>query len=331
MVLVAVLASPLVGCGDGDADVADMPVDPSTSVPFSIEAPEGFDLVTAGRGNAEHIWGWDCCGTEEPYTVLAPNGSIDGGGVVIVSTTGFASQEGGLAQSNRGYIQDSREEFSVDGQPAHYFPGTPAGDGAPSRWSDLTVQRGRDLAVSIGAESATREEMLAVAEQVEVPDDRLEAPLVMDPPGELQVVGSVDADIHPALTASAEPSSDHVPGSDRSHTIAWHKGGVEIVAITLPPDSVDVAALAAHDMADSHRSIPVVEQFEVDGRPAAAIELPYDTPQRAVVVDRPFGAVVVVASGDGAPSHEVLADLAATAEPLDRAAWETFVIEATGG
>lgn len=200
------------------------------SSPFRVaEVPLGYELVVAGRGTAVPDWGVDEFGTHEPFTVLGRGGSTEMKDLVVVSTTGFEGYQGGLGQTSRRYLEGPHE-LSVDGRTALFAPA--AGD----RWADLVAVAGDDVAVRVTAPDASRAELVEILERVEVPADRTLAPAVVDPPGGLEVIGSLDADAVLALTSGVEPRTERVPGPTTAHAAGWvDDGGGTLSALTLPP------------------------------------------------------------------------------------------------
>lgn len=143
-------------------------------------------------GTAAGDWGSDSSGTVEPYSVLSPDGRADHPDVVLVAITGFEGYEGGLAQASMGYLAEGRQDLRIDGADAVYAPA--ADDARGTRWADLVVVRGEDLAVRVSSPEASLEELAAVAARVGVPTDRTQAPVVPDPPTGFRLVGSVHVD-----------------------------------------------------------------------------------------------------------------------------------------
>lgn len=126
---------------------AETAVAPSTtSSPFTVDAPQGFEVVDAGVGTEAPDWGLDCCGTQEPFTVLSPDGSMSGPGVVVVSTTGFGEYQGQLDQAGAGYFDEiTRPSRSTATRPASRLacPATvPARSGRPI-WSSPSTRTWR--------------------------------------------------------------------------------------------------------------------------------------------------------------------------------------------
>ncbi|MEJ7584530.1 MAG: hypothetical protein WKF43_10705 [Acidimicrobiales bacterium] len=131
--------------------------------------PAGYELVTAGRGTELQEWGEDCCGTAEPFTVLAPPGEgTESAEAIVVSVTGFAGYEGGLDQASSGYsVEERSETFTVDGQEAIFTPAETS-----SEWADLVVARGDDLAVRVAGRNASRSRLVEVLDRVRPPTTR---------------------------------------------------------------------------------------------------------------------------------------------------------------
>jgi hypothetical protein len=342
LVLVTVAAA----CGsgedtDGTADAAaEAPVgDSDESSPFTVGLePEGYRLVQAGQGGIDQTWSSDSFGDDEPVTVLAPPGADPGGDAVVrVSLTGYAGFEGGLDQA-AGYPADG-EHFDMDGRAAIYSPGG-AGEGQGPR-TDLVVAAGDDLAIRVAALGADRDELVEIAQRVEPRDDHLLAPAVPDPPGDLGVVGSADADVGMTLLGSPSPGSDAPPAGTRAHSAAWVTGEpgtpwtVEtgsVVVSTLPGTALHLAVLG--DSLHQYGPEPEVQPREVNGRPGAVLERAGDEGQamRAVATSTAAGdLLLVVAHGAVQPSVDELVAIAASVEPATGAAWDALVERAAGG
>jgi hypothetical protein len=285
-------------------------------------APEGFQLVTAGTGTAEPMWGEDSSGTDEPYTVLERDGAV-----MSVSVSGFEGYQGGLNQASAGYIDESGpEELQVDGADALFAPA----DG--DRWADLVVVRGDDLAVRVTAADATRDELVEMSRRTTPSDDRTRAPLV-DPPEGWRVVGSVHTDALLALQARVNLSYDTYPGPEGAHVAGWLSGGVSIVAMILPAGAADLDALLA-DVPLPYVDEVAAERVDVNGRPGIALESLDGNVRRAVLTTDGTGAmvaIVVASTEEMPPPVEALVELAGSLRPADGQEWEAFQVEAAGG
>lgn len=344
----AALALVAAGCGSGDAESGERgrgdggPAGATEgSSPFQVgHGPAGYRLVQAGRGTIEQTWSSDSVGTDEPVTVLAPGGEGPGrAGEMLVSATGFAGYEGGLAQASRSYGSDESEELELDGRRAIYMPRHAEGD--RSEPADLVVEVGEDLAARVSSADATRDELVEVARRVRLPDDRLLAPQVPDPPAGLEVVGWADADVAVSLTGAPLSSSDSLPAGERAHTTVWARGEEPgpwspdgtVVVTTLPGSALDLDALEA----SLHRLPfePTVTQTAVDGRPGAVLELATSGPAgavRAVVSSTPDGdLLLVVARGADPPAVDELLGVAASVERASPQQWEELVLAASDG
>ncbi len=324
----------LVGCG-GPEGTTPGGVAADASSGFTVgAAPAGYRATVAGRGSWEQDWGQDSGGTQEPYTVLSRDGSTDGDDVVVVSTTGFEGLQGGLdgAVWRSG---DEAQAFTIDGREARFNAGGETDYGL--YWAQLMVVQGDDLAVRITTPSATRDELVAMLELVEVPDDRTKPPAMPNPPNGLQVVGSVDAAALLALSAYVPRNSDLIPGTDAAHAVGW-EGPQErdsLSVLTIPGSAADLAALVVDGHVADRDGDAVAEDLDVGGRPARSLEtLDPDGgwSYRSVWVESDWGDLVVVAAvGPSTPAIEALAELAATVEPVDDATWEEFAVAVTGG
>jgi hypothetical protein len=330
------------GSGDGgDGESAGRGPEPvgttAESSPFSLtHEPEGYRLVQAGRGGARQVWASDSAPTDEAVTVLAPSGADPGGReAVLVAVTGF---DGRLAKASASYVSfGGGEPFEAEGQPAIYTPG-----GRRVR-SDLVMEIGDDVAVRVAAFDTTREELVEVARQVEPRRDDLLAPLVPDPPGDLEVVGSADADVAMTLAGVPLPRSP-LPAGARAHTAVWAVGergtpwspqAGTVAVSTLPGTALDLGALAHSFHAHRRDPAPRVTAREVGGRPGAVLEREPTGVMgqlRAVATSIPGGDLaLVVARGASQPSVDELVAIAASAEPSTRAEWDALIMRSRGG
>lgn len=330
------------GCGGGDGAEPDEddrgaapttttdPVAPSeSSSPFTVGGvPERYEVVAVGEGDLQGTWGEDCCGTDEPFVVLSPDGTPDHPEVVVVAATGYAGYQGGLDQAGLGYTRVETGE--VDGDEAVF---TPAKDDAVA---DLVVARGDDLAVRVASAGATFEELAAIA-RTAVVDAEGEPPVVEDPPGDLVVVGTVTvaADVarYPYVDVDGAPA--RVPGPAGSYAVAWFDpvpsstaaeaaGGDthDTLAIqVLPGTAGDAAALAVDTPFDD---VTAVERRAIDGRPAYVVErTEYEGTSRTVWLESTWGDLVAVtAAGVDLPSVDELVAIAASVRPTDQAIWD---------
>ncbi|QYG91041.1 hypothetical protein HC251_00395 [Iamia sp. SCSIO 61187] len=316
-----------VGAGDDPATSTTTtepdPVPPSErSSPFTVgPVPERYQLVAIGAGDTEGVWGWDCCGTDEPYVVLSPDGTPDHPARVIVAATGYSGYEGGLEQAAAGYTGEA-EAVEVDGEDGFFTPAA-ANDG----WSELVVARDVDLAIRVTSPDATLAELTTVLATVEDPAEQELAPTIPAPPPGLQVVGAahVDAVIaqYPSVHVDQAP-----PGPVGAHSVGWLEGGAEgadsLLVETIPGVAGDPAALAAPGVDDEHLT---AETVEVDGRPAVVVDRrSYEDEVRTVWLDSGWGDLVVVtALGRDLPTAEELVAIAASVRPTDTATWDRAV------
>ena len=313
--LMALLAA---ACGsDGDEFRAAEPATAASPFTFDPAAvPRGYELVVAGRGNEVQDWGSDTAGTDEPFTVLAPPGEdASSDRAVVVSVTGFEGYEGGLDQASRS-----------DG----------GGDLVGDPWADVVVQRGEDLAVRVTSPGVPEDQLASLARRVEPAADHGRAPAVAVA-GDIEVLGSVDADALLALDGGFLPYSDEVPGPEGSYSAGWVTGGRgSLVVQTLRGDAANLAALGGLE-AFAHNQTFAIHRVEMGGASAAVVEWRYadslqSWSERAVVAAAASGElVVVVASGPTVPEEDELLALAGTVRPTDSRTWDNFVTQATGG
>lgn len=306
----AAVASSLEPVSDEEWDAATVASRPGFTVK---DVPERFDAVAAPSGAGEQDWGLDCCGTDEPVTVLSPSGRSDDPDVVVVSAVGFHSggergTEGGLHQSSAGYMSGS-VAFEHEGAEAYFTPhGTIAGR---TRWADLLIATGEGAAVRVAGPERSFEELLEVFAAVEPVTRRTaRAPVVSDPPLRLQRVGSVDADLVVALGAGS--AAVHQPPSATSRL--WRSTGSdpaeELLVSTFPAELGDLEAILALRLPDL-----TLSRTDAQGRPGLLVESRHmDTwKMRAVWTALPSGDLLAVtATGDVLPGSEELARIAAS-------------------
>lgn len=194
---------------------------------------------------------------------------------------------------------------------------------------------GDDIAVRVTAPRRTRDELVAVLDRVEVPADRTRAPAVLDPPFDLAVVGSLDADAVLALSSYVEPRSERLPGPTSAHVAAWigdeEQGSLSVM--TLPGRVGDLAALPAIAAFQQHDDT-TVRPITINGEPGAVVERPggFAGVTRAIWLQTDWGdTVVVTAVGRAVPGLDELQAVAKSVRRSEEAEWEAFVIEATGG
>jgi hypothetical protein len=214
----------------------------------------------------------------------------------------------------------------------------PPDDADPTATAELVVDRGDDLAVIIRANGMSKDELVELLARVTPADDHAQAPRV-DPPAGYDVIGSVDADVIVALDPYVVPDHGGVPGLAGTHSVIWWQGDPSaaasssftglIAALTVPGDSVDVAALAGHTLQ------PGPYEFSRYSRVADATVLEYgsdESTNRAVFLPTSWGdALMVVASGDALPTTEAMVAMASSARPASAEGWESIVAAATGG
>ncbi len=318
--------------GSADPDDVSRPASRRSS-PFTAgPPPEGYRPLIAGRGTREQSWGDDLVGTVEPFTVVAPPGDgADSPDAVVVSATGYAGYEGGLAQASAGY-SGAEDLLSVGGRRAAFSDG--GRSPGRERWVDLVVARGSDLAVRATGRQATKQDLIAVLEQVQPAESHRAAPSVADPPDGLRVLGSVDADMVLALEPGVTPRSDLVPGPVSAHGIAWSRGHDELAVMTLPGRSADLEALAGYARFSFARGV-TKHRLSIEGRPAVFLDsAPGEdgSRRRVVVAATAWGDLSVTAArGPDVPNRDQLVRLAASVEKATPEEWVAFVTEAAGG
>jgi len=331
----------LAGCGDPSATGTDTtepePDDrPVHSEPFAVgEVPEGYEPVAAGVGSSFQEWGSDTGGTDEPFTVLAPEGSTDPDERVIVATTGFEGYQGELHQALAGYPSAKPTQLTIDGRQALHSPG---GDQHPAQ---LVAVRGDDVAVRVtAAPGTTLEELKAILLAAEVPEDHAHAPRVPSPPDGLEVVGSVDADAVVALRPSVRGDSERMWGLPSMHVAGWlrpaeapYESWLTVSTLPARAASPEVLPVVEYRYADLGREREW-RQVEVGGRPGLVLEEDQGTPgwaQRQVWRWADWGIVVGSSDGFGLLSEAELIELAEGVAPVEGDEWERFVEQMNGG
>lgn len=375
VVAIAALVAGLTACGGDDdpttrADAptedqsqepSDTPTVDAPSTPFTVgPAPEGYALVSAGEGTVAQEWGSDSFGTDEPFTVLAPEGAADGtaddgstgdgssaavdpdvvdpDAVVLVSVTGFEGYQGGLDQAVGGSPAGT-ELTDVDGRDARFVPATgPTEDWPDGRWADLVVDHGDDLAVRVTAPDATRDELEAVHAAVVPAEDHARAPSVPEPPAGLEVVGSVDVVGVLAAGGVSVDVRDSGPGPVGAHGVGWQTAAEDRLAVlTLPPDTVDLDTLAAVPSGAAARWSDQTVARRADGHVVLETVVPEDDfnaryESRSVwTIAEDGGVVVAAAAGESTPDEGTLLALVRSVEPTDQATWDAFVTDVGGG
>lgn len=340
----AAVAVALSACGSGGSDAAE-PTDPpettvpsgsATSSPFDVDVPDGYELVNAGVGRMRQGWGEDCCGSDEPYTILERTG--EDGGPVRVSIAGYEDTEGGFVQTVNGYGHDDLlgEATEIDGKQAVWSEGDP--EGSPQShwsWPELAVDEGDDLAVSVSGPGLSQDEAEAVYARVVVDGPHDQPPTVPSPPDGYAVVGSVDADGVIALRWGSEPNAGSVVGTAEEHSAAWTGGSRSLAVLTAPGRSMALEAAALSGTEATGTS----EVRTVDGEPVLVIDSGPGWDWRSITVARmaPWGDLVVVnAFTDQARSKDPVAlqsvdelvALAASVDQATEAEWDAFVATA---
>jgi hypothetical protein len=324
-----------VACGD----------DAGTTLPVAapVEAPSPFaagpvppdlelELVAAGTGGRASPWGSDANGTDEPFTVLAPEGAAaTDPRVVVVSSTGFAGYEGGLSQASPT-TRETAQPFTLDGRDA-IFAAAGRRAGPDAEWADVVVRHGDDLALRARSRGASRAELVEVVRQVRPGRDRNAAPTVPDPPRGLHVVGSVDARVVTALQGDANP----LGGRGLRWSTGFGVGSTSIAVTTLPPRSAGLAAIPGFVAFVDWE--PTVAAGAIAGRPAWTLHGAYVDQDgdvyaeyRAVVTHTGTGAlVVVVARGGTMPTEAEMVALAASVRPATPDEWSGLVGSVASG
>ena len=329
----------LMSCGAAQKEdaVTDAATDSSTSSPFAVGwVPDGFDPFVAGRGTDKPTWSEDCCGSIEPFVILAPTGKgSDLSEHVVVSVTGYAGYQGGLEQAAGGQLDD-QETFEVDGRRAIFAERRRLGDEpGDDVWSNVVVAREDDLAVRVVGHGS-REDLAEVASRVRpFGQDR---PPDVDLPEGLAVVGRAGADLVVAFGDGARLGSDAVPGPVSAHGAAWDRDRTTLNVMTVPGGAGDLGALLG--LTHFVPGAATTSDVSVADRPAVSVEVartgcdpgPCDAEMRVVVSRMENGDLLVVSASGNQPLPD--AELLRVAESVvttDTAEWDAFVVGATGG
>lgn len=277
--LLVVLALVLAGCGIDEgvvareaAEAAPATTAPTTSTTTPPEdeppppaSPFTIRAVPDVFGLVVEGRGEDDPAGVVPVTVLAPGGEPVGPGVVLVEAVDEEEEEGDL-----------------------------------SRWASLA-----DGGIRAWGVGATDDDLRAVLDATTPPAGPGRAPGVDDPPGELEVVGHIDADGVVALRAGIPGDADPVPGPASAHVAAWSTpDGGSLLVMTLPAGTLDPAAVVTETRpprraADEERDA-VAEEVTVGdatgvvtttARPATG-----DVVRRELAVEAPWGDVLLVVS-----------------------------------
>jgi hypothetical protein len=240
-----------------------------------------------------------------------------------------------------GYgIGDPAPKFELDGKVAIYKAAHEANNQRVP--AQLAVDFGDGVGVLVSGANAKRDELEDVARATRPQDDHLLAPVVDDPPGNLEVVGSADADVGFSLTVFPSPNSDFLPAGERGHTAAWARpkpGGAwfaedgTVIVTTLPGLSLDLdAAVASTNSAVRRNHRPEAKPIEVSGRAGLVMTFANGKEDTVIVSSTEAGDLLLVnAHGPGRPSVDQLVAVAASVEPATQAEWEQFVTEVEGG
>ena len=338
-------AALVLGCGyeprSGSEGAAEFDTPASVAAPFAVHLPDGYSGLRAGRGTQKQLWGDDSWPTEEPFTVLAPNGSEpDFDDLTVVSTTGFAGYQGQLSQASAGAPNDL-EELAVEvagfEHQAYFAPPTTGSRLIVPRTStDLVVERGPDLAVRITAidREASLEELTEFVRATTPSDDHEVAPAVDPPPG-WHVVGSANAGIVLSYSAWFNPiPTSGVPGLPSARSILWERGEHQLLVMALPSHYADLEAIEG--LAGRPLSRLELSRFEVSGAEFVGLKDhdsceanvcgPTDpTNLKAVFTNAKWGDLIAVSAfGPTIPTLEELAAIASSVELSDEATWEQF-------
>lgn len=305
--------------------------------PFAVGyVPDGYRLSAIGRGNDVAEWD-DEMGSDEPFTVL----DVDGDSVVA-RVVPWEPVEGELRWASTSgdtspelfVLDDGRNAAFGQGQSSTYGSGSTA-------WNDVVVEVEPGVALHVAGDAMTRDVLVEVAEAIDPAIERTAAPVVSNVADSWRVLGSVQPDGVVAMAADVRPRTSAVPGPDSAYSIGFDRalaagsdGGLTdtLAVMTLPGDSIDLAALSAPRFAGGEVITPLA--VDVDGRPGFVSESygRFGGSVRSLVTTGDDGALIVVASSGGSfvdPAD--LVRVAASVAPVGSAEWDGATVEAFGG
>jgi hypothetical protein len=311
LAVAAGLALMAAGCS---TDPPEVPRTPEASSPFLVDAPEGYELDTAARGEVQGWWGDDSEGSSGGFVALASSRTED---VVVVEAAGFEGVQGGLDQLSSG------DELEVDGRRAIFH----RGDGAS--FDELVVERGDDLALVIRARDLDLDGLLELNEGSTLDPDpsvhRVVAPSVAPPAG-MTVIGGADRDLVLAMAGYG----DAIPGPASAHVARWRQlrsTDHELLAMTLPAAAGDPGAALGWPLVREFDEASVA-RIEVDDRPAAYVVMEQgDITSTMLVTTTEWGDLLVLRSqpshhsGGDALTRDQLVTIAESARRLTDAEW----------
>lgn len=334
------------GCADdpdestGTAEDVVVPTGSSESSPFQAEVPAGFEPVVMGRGAEYQQWDMDCCGSDVPLTVLVPEG--EGGDSPNAAVVAAPPFQGNLVSSDR--VEDCEsEEFEVDGRPAAF---TPAAD-VPCELSPTLADVNElqvaapdaddsgGIMVRVRSAGLGRDQLEEIARRVEIPDDQALAPAVPDPPGGLEVVGSLSADVVVASSGRGSLTSirGEVPGPESAHVAAFTRAGESITVMTLPGRSGSPAVADAYSRWAGRPPVTIDHPAVESGAATVTERVSDDVVHRRVVAQTPWDDLAVVratASPDSLSVDELLA-IVTSMRQVTPDEWDRTVALVTGG
>lgn len=327
-VLTAGMAA-LGACGEPGQHAPSGPSADRSSHPFAVDKVDShYELSVAGRGTDNQQWDYEM-GSDQAYVVVGVDRRV-----VVASVVPWEPMESSLKWASASGDRDPEEFVLDDGRSAAYGEGTDGG------WDDLVIELGPTEALRIATEDGTRDDLVGFARYLRSDGDAAAAPTVKDPPPAWKVIGSVGADALVAMRAQVYPNSNAVPGPTSGYSIGWldtrlpvdNSSLSSLAVMVLPGDSADLEALAVRAPRYGESNAPA--HLKVDGRAALLFDgsAQFGSGQRVIVTNDGTGALVVVAAyGEGLPTEQELVTLAGSVQPIDKAEWERFEVEAFGG
>lgn len=265
---------------------APAPTDPAPS--FTVaEVPEGHRVRVEGPGDGEAPASDE---VPPPVTVLAPDGEPVGPGVVLVEA-----------------VPGAEDGF------------TPATDEEP--WAARTADGVRVWAVGAG-----EAELAEIADAATAPTVAGAAPTVEDPPGDLEVVGSIGTDGLAGLAAPVPDDPDGpIPGPATAQVAVYvcdEDCDGSLVVMTLPAGALDPEAIVTETRLPRRAGPDPLDSIAEDLEDLDGVLVTTADPETGTIVRRTLAAeladgtvLLVVARADDAQDPDLLLTLARSVEP----------------
>ena len=304
----------------------------SEASPFTVgREPARYHLTRAGRGTAPQMWGIG----DEPLTLLRRAGRSPETDMIVVSTLAFEHLPGKLAQASVGFPSPQLEAFEVEGRQAVFMPATSTA--SPGRTAEVLLEKGPNIAVRVRETGATKEDLVEIAQAVQVAEDTLVAPTVPTPPSGLEVVGSADADVATVLKGGEfGTGKQFIPSSKRGYVAVWvgpdpdlaAQGRNAVTVATLPGQALDLDALRS-SAGPLHGRPSKSSEIEVSGQRGLLLQYAaYDNegPRTVMASSTSWGDLLLLfAWGGDPPELEELEEMAGSVRRASNAEWAKLV------